>query len=312
MWRLILKKIVSAIMTLFAIATITFFLMKAIPGDPFAEERPIPKEVRKALNAYYGLDKPIWIQYLTYMKGIVFFDLGPSLKYPDRSVNSILKEGFPVSAFLGAEALFISVLLGLYLAAISAQNLGNPIDKAITVGSIVGISNPNFVKATLLQYIFAIKLGIFPVACWGTFRHTILPAIAIATAPSCHLTRLIRSGMINALSRDYIQTARAKGLPWERVLYRHLLPEAILPALGILGPLTSGILVGGFVVEKIFAIPGVGQWFIKSTSNRDYPLIMGLTIFYGAILLIANFIVDLIHISLDPRVSNETIKKKQS
>ncbi|WP_108624004.1 ABC transporter permease [Candidatus Similichlamydia epinepheli] len=310
MWRLIFKKAISAIMTLFSIATITFFLMKAIPGDPFAEERPIPKEVRKSLNAYYGLDRPIWIQYLTYMKGICLFDLGPSLKYPDRSVNSILREGFPVSAFLGVEALCLSLFLGLYLGAISAQNWRRPIDRVITVGSIVGISNPNFVKATLLQYIFAIKLGILPVACWGTFRHTVLPVIAIATSPSCHLTRLIRAGMINALSRDYIQTARAKGIPWDNVLYRHLLPEAILPALGVLGPLTSGILVGGFVVEKIFAIPGLGQWFIKSTSNRDYPLIMGLTIFYGSLLLIANFLVDLIHIYLDPRVASSSVSKR--
>ncbi|RDB31580.1 ABC transporter permease [Candidatus Similichlamydia laticola] len=311
MRKLILRKTVSAFATLFSIATVTFFLMKIIPGDPFAEERPIPKEVRAALNAYYGLNHSVWVQYITYLKGLVQLDLGPSLKYTDRSVNSILKEGFPVSATLGVEALFLSLFVGTYCGVLSAKNWKKPVDRIITIASVVGISNPSFVKATLLQYIFAIKLGLFPVACWGTFRHTVLPVLAIAFSPTCHLARLIRSGMINALSRDYIQFARAKGVPWNHVLYRHLLPEAILPALGILGPLTSGILIGGFVVEKIFAIPGIGQWLVKSISNRDYPLILGLTVFYGFLLLIANFIVDLIHISLDPRVARSSIFRKK-
>ncbi len=297
-----LRKIAVLLLSLFIVTTITFFLMHAIPGDPFSGDIPLPEEILQALNRHYGLDKPLYIQYFKYIKGVCCLDLGPSYKYEGRLVTRIIAEGFPISLTLGLQALFLSFSLGIFFGSLAALKQFQYQDRLIMVFAVLGISIPSFILATFLQYIFSMKLSLLPVARWGTFLHTVLPTCALSAMPMAVIARLMRSSMIETLRQDYVQTALAKGVTTWQLFYRHLLRNAILPVVSYLGPLSVTILTGSFVVEKIYGIPGLGQWFVNAIMNRDYTVIMGLTLFYSALLMLAVFIVDICYTLLDPRI----------
>lgn len=299
-----LKKLCILFLSLVVVATLTFFLMHAIPGDPFTQEKAIPEEILKAMQKHYGLDKPLIIQYFEYMQGLCHLDLGPSFKYQGRTVNEIIREGFPVSLCLGMEALFLSLSFGTLLGSLSASKQGKWQDRSTMFLAILGLSVPSFLLATFLQYLLAMKFDLFPVARWGTFHQSILPALSLSALPSAFIARLLRASMIEVLHQDYIQTAKSKGLSTTCILYKHVLRNALLPVASYLGPLTASILTGSFAVEKIFGIPGLGQWFVLSITNRDYTVIMGTTLFYSVILMISVFLVDLFYSWIDPRIQN--------
>ena len=288
--------------TLWIIVTITFFLMKAIPGDPFTDEKTVPKEVLASLNRYYGLDKPLFYQYGNYLKSVIQWKLGPSYKYKARTVNKIIKSSFPISATLGAEALLLSIALGISLGTFAALRQNQWQDFACMFVAIIGISIPSFIMATFLQYMLSMKLGLFPVARWGSLQQTILPAIALATLPTAFIARFTRSNVLEVLQQDYIKTAKSKGLSQLHVLINHVLRNALLPVVTYLGPLIANIFSGSFVIEKIFGIPGLGQWMVNSITNRDYTVIMGTTVFYAIILLVSVFLVDIAYGFMDPRI----------
>ena len=296
------KKLTILFFSFFLIATLTFFLMHAIPGDPFSQEKAIPEEILQAMQKHYGLDKPLVIQYFDYMQGLFQFDLGPSFKYQGRTVNEIIREGFPVSLCLGLEALFLSLFLGILFGSLSAYKQGTWQDRITMILVVLGLSIPSFLLATFLQYLLAMKLDLFPVARWGSFHQSVLPALSLAALPTAFIARLLRSSMIEVLHQDYIQTARSKGLSPFCILYKHVLRNALLPVASYLGPLTAAILTGSFAVEKVFGIPGLGQWFVLSITNRDYTVIMGTTLFYSVILLACVFLIDLLYCWIDPRI----------
>lgn len=302
MIRYLIKKALILLISLWCVVTGTFFLMHAIPGDPFIGERVIPQEVLKSLYAYFGLDQPLYIQYLKYLKGLLHGELGPSIVYQGRSVNQFIAEGFPISAQLGLQALLIAIPSGIFLGTWAAMKRGQWQDSTAMIISTIGVSVPNFVLSSLLQFLFCIKLHLLPVARWGDFEHTILPTLALAALPTAFIARLTRSNMVEVLQQDYIRTALAKGLPLFQISLRHGLRNAILPVITYLGPVTTQILTGSFMIEKIFAIPGLGQWMIHSINGRDYPMIMGLTVFFSGFLMITMFIVDLLYTLLDPRI----------
>jgi oligopeptide transport system permease protein len=299
-----LKKLAILFLSLVVVATLTFFLMHAIPGDPFTQEKAIPEEILKAMQKHYGLDKPLIIQYFEYMQGLCHLDLGPSFKYQGRTVNEIIREGFPVSLCLGLEALFLSLFFGTLLGSLSASKQGKWQDRSTMFLAILGLSVPSFLLATFLQYLLAMKLDLFPVARWGSFQQSILPALSLSALPTAFIARLLRASMIEVLHQDYIQTAKSKGISTPRILYKHVLRNALLPVASYLGPLTASILTGSFAVEKIFGIPGLGQWFVLSITNRDYTVIMGTTLFYSVLLMICVFLVDLLYSWIDPRIQN--------
>lgn len=303
LWMVLLKKGGILLISLFLITTLTFFLMHAIPGDPFIQDRAIPEEILQALHKHYGLDKPLLTQYVQYLKEVVHGNLGPSFKYEGRTVNEIIKEGFPVSFCLGIESLFIAVLGGATIGSIAALYHMKPQDYLLMILAVIGISVPSFILATFLQYFFSMKLDIFPVARWGTFSHTILPALSLSALPLAFIARLTRANMVEVMQQDYIQTARAKGLNSFQILFCHALRNAFLPVVTYLGSLTAAVFTGSFAIEKIFGIPGLGQWFVLSITNRDYTVIMGMTIFYSTLLLGSVFIVDLLYCLIDPRIS---------
>jgi oligopeptide transport system permease protein len=308
MIKYIVKKVIILFVSLFAVATLTFALMQAIPGDPFTEEKAVPEEILKAMYHHYGLDLPWYQQYLRYMKGLITWDLGPSFKYQGRTVTEIIKEGFPVSMVLGVEALAISIFAGISLGSLSALKHGKWQDRLMMVIAVLGISVPSFILATFLQYLFGMKLDWLPVARWGTVSHSILPALSLAALPMAFIARLTRSNMVEIMQQDYIHTAKSKGLNSFSIIYRHCLRNALLPIITYLGPLTTAILTGSFAVEKIFGIPGLGQWFVMSITNRDYTVIMGTTVFYSAILMVSVFIVDILYTVIDPRIKLVTKK----
>lgn len=298
----ILKKLGILSLSLFIVATLTFFLMHIIPGDPFSQEKAIPEEILKAMQRHYGLDKPLMVQYFDYLKNICEFNLGPSFKYEGRTVNDIITEGFPVSLCLGLEALCIAIVFGLILGTLSAWKHGLWQDKLTMSFAVLGLSIPSFLLATFLQYLLAMKLDLFPVARWGSIAQSILPAFSLAALPTAFIARLLRASMIEVLHQDYIQTARSKGLSSLSILYKHVLRNALLPVASYIGPLTASILTGSFAVEKIFGIPGLGQWFVLSITNRDYTVIMGTTLFYSTILMSSIFLIDLLYCWIDPRI----------
>ena len=297
-----LRKLLFLLLSLWVVVTATFILMHTIPGDPFSQEQALPEEILLAMQKHYGLDKPLFSQYLCYMKGIVTFDLGPSLRCQGRYVTDIIKQGFPISFTLGVEALCLSTFFGLLLGSMSALYHGKWQDRLFLFLSVLGLSIPSFLLATLLQYLLAMKLSLFPVARWGSWSHTVLPALALAALPAGFIARLVKVSIVEVLQQDYIQTARSKGLSTFRILTHHVLRNALLPTLAYLGPLTASVLTGGFAVEKVFGIPGLGKWFVLSIKDRDYPVIMGTAIFYSAILMCTVFIVELLSRLCDPRI----------
>jgi ABC-type dipeptide/oligopeptide/nickel transport system permease component len=277
--------------------------MKAIPGNPFLNEQ-VSEETIKTLNAYYGLDQSLWIQYIKYLKGFVTLDFGRSIVYTSRTFYDLISHGFPVSAQLGVQALCLAIPLGILLGTWAALKRERWQDNTAMVISTLGISVPNFVFASLLQYFIALQFHLLPIARWGTFAHTILPTLSLAALPTAFISRLTRSNMVEVLQQDYVRTAMAKGLPLFRIAIVHGLRNALLPVISYIGPVTAQILTGSFVIERIFAIPGLGEWLINSISSRDYPVTMGITIFYSSMLLITIFLADIAYSILDPRIRN--------
>jgi oligopeptide transport system permease protein len=288
--------------SLFLVASLTFFLMRAIPGDPFTQEQAIPEEILKAMYHHYGLDKPWYIQYSKYLKGLITGDLGPSFKYQGRNVNEIIMEGFPISFALGCFALTIATFFGLTFGVIAGFRHQRWQDHSAMLIAVIGISVPSFILATFLQYLCAMKLDLLPVARWGSFSHAILPALALAAMPMAFIARMTRASVVEILQCDYIQTAKAKGLSQWKIATSHVLRNALLPVITYLGPLTASIITGSFAIEKIFGIPGLGQWYVISITNRDYTVIMGTTVFYSVLLMICVFCVDLLYCIIDPRM----------
>lgn len=277
-------------------------LMSAIPGDPFTSDARVPEQVLENLREHYGLNDPIMVQYLKYLKGAILLDFGPSIKWNNQTVNELIATGFPVSAILGLQALAIAIFFGILLGIIAAFNHNNSFDYMAMIIAILGLSVPSFIFATVLINFFAIKLQWFPVATWGTWQHSILPSIALAVAPMAYIARLTRSSILEVLSMDYIQTAIAKGVTGYRFIIVHVLRNALIPVVTILGPITATILTGSFVIEQIFGIPGLGKYFVEGISDRDYPLILGTSFFYSAILVFFVILVDIAYGIIDPRI----------
>lgn len=304
MARFIVKRVLAAMLTLLIIATITFFLMNMIPGGPFNTERASAKTV-EMMEAKYGLDKPLLEQFGMYMKRLIRFDLGDSYKRIGFTVNQILGEKFPISAGVGGVVIALAVLIGVPAGVLAAFKHNKPTDRIVMLIANMGIAVPNFVMATALLFLFGVKLGWLPTLGLKSWKHYIMPALALAFNPMCYIARLMRSSMLDVLKQDYIKTSRAKGLSEKTVLFKHAMRNAILPVVTYLGPLAAGILTGGFVIEKIFTIPGMGKFFVESINNRDYPLIMGVTVFYSALLVLMNLVVDLLYGIIDPRIKYE-------
>jgi len=297
-----IKRFWAMAATILVITTLTFVLMKVIPGSPFNEERGTNEAVQKNLEAYYHLDDPLIFQYIFYLKSIITFDFGPSIKKPSDSVNDMLDRGFPVSFELGMTAIVIAVISGLVLGVIAALRRNGFLDYAAMSLAVLGISIPNFILATLLIQQFAVNLKLFPAATWTSPIHMVLPTAALAVGPMAIIARLTRSSMVEVLTQDYIRTAKAKGLSPFKIIVKHALRNALMPVITVLGTLVASILTGSFVIEKIFAIPGMGKYFVESINQRDYPVIMGTTVFYSVILIIMLFLVDLAYGLLDPRI----------
>lgn len=274
----IIKRIFNAFIVLWIVITITFFLMHAIPGGPFTAEKSLPPYVLHSIEERYKLNDPLYKQYGDYLCNLVQGDLGPSFKYPGRSVNDIIKDGFPVSFKLGIEVILIAIIIGIPAGILAGVKKDKWQDRAVNFFTTLGVAVPSFVVAALLIYVLSTKLHLLPAAMWNGWRYEIMPALALSGMPMSFIARLTRSSMLDILSQDYIKTARAKGLSWSKVLIKHALPNSLIPVVTYLGPMTASILTGSFVIETIFAIPGLGQYFVTSIYNRDYTVILGVTI----------------------------------
>ena len=297
-----LKRLLMAVVTLWVIITMTFVLMHAIPGNPFADEKRIQPEIMANLNAKYGLDKPLIEQYGIYMSNLVRGDFGVSLKYQNRTVNSLIAQGFPVSMTLGAAACLIGIGIGILFGIIAGINRGRLPDYAVIILSILGVSVPSFVFASNFQYIFGAKLQWAPVAGWGAPVFLILPTLALGLRMIAYIARMMRTSMLDVLSQDYIKTARAKGLTEGQVIRRHTIRNAITPIITVAGVMVAGTLVGSFVIENIFNIPGMGKYLVNAVKDSDYTVILGMTAFYAMILVAVTFVVDILYVIVDPRV----------
>ena len=301
MAKYILKRALAAIVTLFVLITVVFFLVRLIPGDPFNDPK-LTDTVRENLYEYYGFDKPLVVQYGMYMNNLLHGDLGPSTRYMNRTVNDMIFESFPYSADLGIRALVFAVSFGLVLGILAALNRGKKLDVVCVLVAIVGTSIPDFIMGAILQYFFGVKWGLLPVAQYKGIEYTILPAAALGFYTLASVSKLMRSSMLEVVSQDYIKTAKAKGLSQGRITFRHQIRNAIMPVITVLGPTVASVLTGTFVVESIFAIPGMGKYYVDSVNNSDYSMILGMTIFYGAFLILCNLIVDIAYGLVDPRV----------
>lgn len=299
----IVKRILTMLITIWVIATLTFFVMKVIPGDPFASDADVlPPEVLENMRDKYNLDEPIAVQYVLYLKDLVTFDLGYSIQSQTRSVNAILADGAAASALLGIQAMAIALVFGLLLGILAALNHNKIIDYVSMFIAIIGISVPSFILAPLLIKYFAVEWGLLPVASWGSWEHSILPSLALAASPLAVIARFMRSSMLEVMNQNYIRTADAKGLSTTKLVIRHGIRNAILPVVSFIGPLFVFLITGTFVIEKIFAVPGIGRYFVDSIFNRDYPVIMGTTIFFSVILVVTLFLIDISYRFIDPRI----------
>ncbi|HYK74195.1 MAG TPA: ABC transporter permease [Pseudoneobacillus sp.] len=302
MAKYITRRLIYMLLSLYVIVTATFFLMRLAPGNPFTSEKKLPPEIEAALNEHYGLNEPWYVQYGDYLGRIAQWDFGPSFKYKTRTVNDLINDGFPVSLALGAQAILIAVAIGVVLGVIAALYHNKWQDYGAMIVAVFGISVPSFIMASFLQYIFAIKLGVLPVARWDSFAHTILPSLALASTPMAFIARLTRSSMLEVLANDYIRTAKSKGLSKGVITIKHTIRNALLPVVSYMGPLSAGIITGSFVIERIFGIPGLGSHFVTSIANRDYTVIMGVTVFYSVLLLVSILLVDIAYGLIDPRI----------
>jgi len=305
MLALVLRRLLSAIPTLFIVATLSFVLMRLVPGGPFDREKKLPPAIQANVEKKYRLDEPVWQQYLLYMGSVAQGDFGPSYKYLGRSVNDILREAFPVSLQLGLLSLIASVLCGVGIGVASAWRPGSWVDRGGGLFSVLGFSLPTFVLGSLLVLSLADLLHLFPPALWEGWRFVVLPVVTLSFAPAAFVARLCRASLLEVMAKDFVRTARAKGLRESRVILRHALKNALTPVVSVAGPLTAGLVTGSFVVETIFSLPGMGKHFVTAVTNRDYPLIMGVTLVYTALIILANLIVDLLYGLLDPRVRVE-------
>jgi oligopeptide transport system permease protein len=302
MIRYIGNKLFYTLVSLFVLISATFFLMKAIPGDPFTSEKKIPDEIRARLYEQYGLDKPVYEQYVKYLGNIVQGDFGVSMKRLNQDVSHIIGQTFSASLKLGIIAIIFSVIIGVVLGMLAALYHRKFLDSAAMVLAVLGIAVPSFVVASVLQYFLAYKWGVLPVSGFKTPLHYVLPVAALSAQPIAFIARLTRSSMLEVLHADYIKTAKAKGLSWAAILSRHVLRNGILPVVTYMGPMTANIVTGSVVIEQIFGIGGIGKQFVEAIGVRDYPIIMGITIFYGILLMVARLITDIAYVFVDPRI----------
>jgi len=307
MLAIIARRLAGAVPTLLVLVTLAFFLVRAAPGGPFDEERVIPAEIAANLARAYSMDAPLWRQYVVYVGNLARGDFGPSFKYKDYSVSELIWGGFPVSLKLGGTAMLLALLVGVTMGMLAAFRPDTLVDRLLSGASMTGIVVPNFVVAPLLTLVFGVWLMWLPVAGWngGAVRNMILPVVALALPQIAYIARLTRGSALEVLGTPFIRTARAKGLPPRLILARHALRGALLPVVSYLGPATAGIVTGSVVIEMIFGLPGIGRYFIEGAFNRDYTLVLGVVIFYGALIVVANLVVDLVYGALDPRVRHD-------
>lgn len=301
MGKYVVKRVGISLLTVLVLVTVVFILVRLMPGDPFSDPKMTPS-VRENLNAYYGLDKPLLQQYTTYLGNLLRGNFGYSMKYPNQTVNNLLRQSFPYSLDLGIRALVMSLSFGLVFGIISALNRGNKIDLVFVIVAVIGTSVPDFIVGAILQHFFAVKWGLLPIAQYKTFAHTILPAIGLGFYTMASVSRIMRASMLEVVQQDYIKTARSKGISNLRITWKHQIRNAIMPVVTVLGPTVAAVLTGTFVIESIFAIPGMGKYYVESVQNLDYSMILGQTVFYGIFLVLANMVVDIAYGFIDPRV----------
>jgi oligopeptide transport system permease protein len=305
MISILLKRFVHGLIVLWAVATLTFLLLRLAPGGPFDSERKLPPEIIANLEAKYHLNEPVLEQYVRYLAGLAHGDLGPSYKYLDRGVTEVIADTLPTSALLGTLAILFTLVVSFPLGFFAASYRESIIDRLCLFIGTLGISLPNFILGALLIWAVALQLGWLQAGRWDDWSSVILPMITLGAAPTAYVSALLRSSLIETLGEDFVRTARAKGVREHSVLARHALRNSLIPILTVMGPLTATLLTGSFVVEYVFAIPGMGRFFITAVTDRDYPLIMGVTLVYTAILVSANFAVDLLYGWVDPRIRTE-------
>jgi oligopeptide transport system permease protein len=298
-----LRRLLYMVITLYIIVTVTFFLMKLLPGDPFGDAiLKLPAESMAVLKAQYGLDRPVWEQYVKYLGHVVQGDLGVSYQFPTRSVVSVIQHNYKASFELGFESLIIAIIIGLFLGIIAALKHNKAGDYTASVIAILGISIPSFVIGPLLSFFVGVKLRWLPPGLWIGPQHRVLPAIALSLGTLAILARMMRASMLEVMNQDYIKTAKSKGLATSTIVGRHMIRNAILPVVTILGPIAVNVLTGTLVVETIFSIPGLGNQFVTSILSNDYTMIIGLTVFYAAVLIVAMFLTDILYGFVDPRI----------
>ncbi|EGQ8028432.1 oligopeptide ABC transporter permease OppB [Vibrio vulnificus] len=304
MLKFIAKRIFEAIPTMLVLITISFFLMRYAPGNPFSSERPLPPEVMANINAKYGLDKPVSEQYLTYLTNIVQGDFGPSFKYKDYTVNELIAGALPVSVKIGLAAFFFTVIMGVTVGTIAALRQNTWVDYTIMSTAMLGVVMPSFVLAPVLIYIFSINLGWFPAGGWhdGGFKYMALPVLGMSLLYVATFARITRGSMIETLNSNFIRTARSKGLSYSYIVVKHALKPAMLPVVSYMGPAFVGIITGSVVIETIFGLPGIGKLFVNAAFNRDYSLVMGVTILIGFLFILFNAIVDILLAYIDPKI----------
>lgn len=302
MLRFALQRLLSAVPTLLVLAALVFGLLRLAPGGPLDDERALPPEVAAQVAAAYHLDEPLWRQFARWLGGALQGDLGPSFQYPGRTVNELIAAGFPVSLQLGLSAMALALLLGGAAGVLAALRQDRWPDHGVMVVALAGLAVPSFVVAPLLILAFAVMLGWLPAGGWDGWRSAVLPVVALALPQLAIVARLMRGSMVEVLQQNYIRTARGKGLPAHVVILRHALKPALIPVLSFLGPATAQVITGSIVVEQIFGIPGLGRHFVQGALNRDYTVVMGVVLFYGALIVLLNFLVDLLYAALDPRV----------
>ncbi len=303
MFKTIILRLITGGLVLFFVVSLTFFLIRFLPGGPFDAEKDLPPKIMENLEKKYQFNEPLWKQYIIYIDNLAHGDFGPSYKYVDRSANEIIADTFPVSLQLGITALLISLVFGVSLGVLSSLSPRSFTDFLTAVISISLVSVPNFVVGAILIYFFSVRLGWFPAALWGRPEHYILPSFTLAAGSTAYIARLVRSSMIEASRELYVRTAMAKGLSRIKIIYKHILRNALIPVVTVLGPIFAYLITGSFVVEHIFAIPGMGRFFVFAVSNRDYSVVLAITIVYTIILVLANLIVDILYTRLDPRIS---------
>jgi oligopeptide transport system permease protein len=305
MFRFIARRLLETLPVLFIIITATFFMIRFVPGGPFTAERAVTPEILRNLEAHYGLDKPLYQQYFDYLGRLLRGDLGPSFKYPNRTVNEIIADKLPVSLELGLTSLAVALVFGLTLGVTAAVKRNSLLDYLCSSVAMVGICVPTFVLGPLFVLLFAIHFGWFNASGWYSSIDRVLPAATLGLVYSAYIARLTRGGMLEILNQDYIRTARAKGASEFRVIFRHALRGGLLPVVSFLGPAIAGILTGSFVIETIFQIPGLGREFVNSAFNRDYTLVLGTVILYAALIISLNLLVDVVQVWLNPKLKFE-------